>query len=63
MKYAIRFFLTDDEWMYLTEDTGECAELTPVVFDTVEEAEVEASLWRDRPFLENSVKIVEFNEQ
>ena len=59
MKYAIKAMLAKDDWIYITEDTGQCNLLVPALYNSVNEARAASKIWnrlRDR-----KVKVVEYN--
>lgn len=60
MKYAIRVNFGEDDWIYITKDTGEnCWDLDPVLFDSAETAERYADTWRI-PGKPHNVQVVEY---
>lgn len=61
MKYAVKIMLSEDDWIYITEDTDNCFDLTPVLFDDKELAEEFADTWRLKGKIEN-VRVIEYGE-
>lgn len=60
MKYAIQIKLAEDDWIYVTKDTGgHCWDLQPELFDTLESAEKFADIWRIKG-REDNVIVVEY---
>lgn len=61
MKYAVKVPFgppeNESSWIYVTEPTpdGDYGDLSPVTYDTPEEAETAGKLWR-------LYKVVEYNE-
>ena len=50
----------NDDWIYVTEDTGKCDwSLKPVLFDTIEEAFKYSDTWR-LPGKEQNVQVVAY---
>ena len=44
MKYAVKVKLSEDDWIFMTKDTGgNCWDLQPELFETPDEATVFAS--------------------
>ena len=61
MKHAVMVMLAEDDWIYVTENTGECDfDLRPMLFDSEDEAESFASAWRIAGS-EKNVKVVEYD--
>jgi hypothetical protein len=46
MKYAIQIQLAVDDWIYVTEPDGTMFEVRPVLFDSFEDADKAATIWR-----------------
>ena len=45
-KYGIKVPLAVDDYIWVTESTGRCDfDLQPVLYNTVEEAEIAAEIW------------------
>lgn len=45
--YAIKVKLGDDDWIYVTKDTGRCDfNLEPELFDTYDEADQFVAAWK-----------------
>lgn len=60
MKYAVKVQLAVDDWIYVTEDRGQCEfDLRPVLFDSREAAEQFADGWRLKG-REDGVKVEEY---
>lgn len=60
MKYAVKVQLAVDDWIYVTEDTGQCSfDLCPVLFDSREAAEQFADGWKPKSRAGN-VKVEEY---
>lgn len=60
MKYAVKVQLAVDDWIYITEDRGQCDfDLRPVLFDSREAAEQFANGWRLEG-KEDGVKVEEY---
>lgn len=60
MKYAVKVQLAVDDWIYVTEDRGQCDfDLRPVLFDSREAAEQFADGWRLEG-REGNVKVEEY---
>ena len=55
-KYAIRIFLNDDDWIYLTEAGGTMFEVVPKLFKTRKEAEKYSELF-------NNIEIVRYRNK
>lgn len=53
--YAVQIKLGEGDWLYLTEDTGKCMDLQPVIFKTFEEATQACSIW-------DCAKVVEYDD-
>ena len=61
MKYAVKVKLSENDWLYVTEDIARCdLELRPMLFDSREHAELFAQGWRVEG-KEDSVAVVEFD--
>ncbi len=59
MKYAIKAMLAKDDWIYLTEDTGRCDLLVPMLYSNIDQARNAAKIWeQNRGY---KVKVVEYN--
>lgn len=58
MKYALKAHFNDG-WLYISE--GPIEELRPMLFDTLEEAEKVAELWRIEDY-EEKIEIVEYHD-
>lgn len=64
MKYAVKIQLAVDDWIYITEDNGgNCWDLTPVLFDDIQEAERFAEIWRKKYKDNRYVKVVEYERE
>lgn len=64
MKYAVKIQLAVDDWIYVTEDNGgNCWDLTPVLFDDIQEAERFAEKWRKKYKDNRYVKVVEYERE
>ena len=60
MKYAIKVMLSQNDWIYITEDTGGCSfDLQPVLFDDQLSAQDYADNWRI-PGREGNVIVVPY---
>ena len=51
----------EDDWIYVTEDTGKCDWPRPVLFDTIEEAFDYSDAWR-LPGKEQNVQVVAYDD-
>ena len=64
MNYAVKIQLAVDDWIYVTEDNGgNCWDLTPVLFDDIQEAERFAEKWRKKYKDNRYVKVVEYERE
>lgn len=64
MKYAVKIQLAVDDWIYVTEDNGgNCWDLTPVLFNDIQEAERFAEIWRKKYKDNRYVKVVEYERE
>ena len=45
-RYGVKIHLAHSDWIWMTENIGRCMDLIPVLFDSYEEAEVFANIWR-----------------
>ena len=64
MKYAVKIQLAVDDWIYVTEDNGSnCWDLTPVLFDDIQNAERFAEIWRKKYKDNRYVKVVEYERE
>lgn len=64
MKYTVKIQLAVDDWIYVTEDNGgNCWDLTPVLFDDIQEAERFAEIWRKKYKDNRYVKVVEYERE
>ena len=64
MKYAVKIQLAVDDWIYVTEDNGgNCWDLTPVLFDDIQEAERFAEIWQKKYKDNRYVKVVEYERE
>jgi hypothetical protein len=59
--FAIQVRIGNDDWIYITESIGKGFELRALTFETFEQADQAASVWRVKG-KENSIKVVEYNE-
>lgn len=60
--YAVKLNLGNDDWIYVTKDTGRCDFfLEPELFETYDEAEEFASMWK-LAGADNNIEIVEYEE-
>lgn len=57
--YAIMIRMGDGDWIYVTEQTYNCWDLMPELYETFEQAEQAASVWRLKG-KEINVKVVEY---
>ena len=56
--------LAVDDWIYVTEDNGgNCWDLTPVLFNDIQEAERFAEIWRKKYKDNRYVKVVEYERE
>lgn len=63
MTYAVKIRLAEDDWIFITEDTGgNCWDLTPVTFDDIKNAERFAEDLRKSHKDKRGVKVVEYAE-
>lgn len=60
MSYAIKVQLAVDDWIYITEDTGTCMDLVPVLFSNKNQAQQYANAWRI-PGRKRTVEIVKYD--
>ena len=61
--YAIMVCLDgEDDWIYVTEQTDNCWDLMPELYETFEQAEQAASVWRLKG-KETNVKVVKYENQ
>ena len=44
-KYAIKIYLSRDDWIYITESRGNMYELEPMLYESRKEAELATSIW------------------
>ena len=59
--YAIMICLDNkDDWIFITEDTQDCLDLRPLLFDDIHDALLSAEQWAARGKEEN-VKVVSYN--
>lgn len=61
MKYAIKLYALDGDFIWITEDTKNCMDLKVMLFDTREQADDFANIWRIRG-KENIVEVVEYEQ-
>ena len=59
-KWAIKIRMGDDDWIYVTEQTDNCWDLMPELYETFEQADQAASVWRLKG-KEINVKVVSYN--
>lgn len=57
IKFAVMVPFGNDDYIYVTESTGNIFEVTPVLHQTLEAAQEAAAIWG------NSAKIVEYTEE
>jgi len=57
--YAIMIRMGDDDWIYVTEQTDNCWDLMPELYETFEQAEQAADVWRLKG-KEMNVKVVKY---
>jgi hypothetical protein len=43
--YAIKVYLSKDDWIYVTEPSGTMFEINPVLYQSRKQAELAASIW------------------
>ena len=56
--------LAVDDWIYVTEDNGgNCWDLTPVLFNDIQEAERFAEIWQKKYKDNRYVKVVEYERE
>ena len=60
--YAIMVKLIDGDWIYVVEDNENCWDLRPQLYQTFEQAEQAATVWRLKG-KEINVKVVKYDEQ
>jgi hypothetical protein len=58
-KWAIKIRMGDGDWLYVTEDNDRCWDLQPQLYETFEQAEQAASVWRLKS-KEINVKVVKY---
>ena len=62
MTYAVKIRLAEDDWIFVTKDTGgNCWDLTPETFADIKDAERFAETWRKRYKDNRYVKVVEYD--
>jgi len=44
-KYAIKIYLSRDDWIYITKSRGSMFELEPMLYESRKEAELATSNW------------------
>lgn len=59
--YAIKVMFTEDDWLYVTENTKHCMDLKVMTFDTFEAAVQAAKVFQIKG-KEQNVKVVEYKE-
>ena len=47
-KYAIKIYLSRDDWIYITESRGNMYELEPMLYESRKEAELATSIWGEK---------------
>lgn len=57
--YAIRLYIGNADWIYLTDDTGSCTNLVVSTYETINEAKKVADQWK-RQSKDLDVKVVEY---
>lgn len=61
MTYAIKISLGDDDWIYITKDNStHCWDLTPELFNDINDAERFALPWKQAGI---GVQIVEYDKE
>ena len=58
-KWAIKIRMGDGDWIYVTEQTDNCWDLMPELYETFEQADQAASVWRLKG-KEINVKVVKY---
>ena len=58
-KWAIKIRIGDGDWIYVTEDNDWCWDLQPQLYQTFEQAEQAAKVWRLKG-KEMNVKVVKY---
>lgn len=62
MAYAVKIRLSEDDWIFVTKDTGgNCWDLQPETFNDRKDAERFAELWRKKYKDNRYVKVVEYD--
>lgn len=62
MTYAVKIRLAEDDWIFVTKDTGgNCWDLQPETFADIKDAERFAEIWRKRYKDNRYVKVVEYD--
>ena len=59
--YAIMIRMGDGDWLYVTEENENCWDLMPELYETFEQAEQAASVWRLKG-KEMNVKVVSYDD-
>lgn len=62
MKYALKVKLGEGDWIYVTEDTRHCWDLRPLLFETFEQANQAAQVWRIQG-KSDAVTVVEYLDE
>ena len=57
--YALKIKIGQGDWLYVTEDTENCWDLQPQLYETFEQAEQAATVWRLKG-KEMNVKVVKY---
>ena len=57
--YALKIKIGQGDWLYVTEDTENCWDLQPQLYETFEQAEQAACVWRQKG-KEMNVKVVKY---
>ena len=66
-KYAVKINLSVDDWIYVTQDSGigggNCWDLDPVLFESENDAESYAEIWRKKYNGGRYVQVVQYEAE
>jgi len=61
MKYAIKIHLAADDWVYMTDPEDVVFELSPVLYDSKQDAQKAAIDWSTKYNNDNFIRVVKYD--
>ena len=61
MKYAIKIHLAADDWIFMTDPKDIVFDLSPVLYDNIDDAQKAAEAWCIKRDKDNFIQVIEYD--